>query len=218
MKDILDRDFADFIWAKVKREWISEKAWAGTPKNPKGWPPDTRARASKLPYHTGTGFFYSLSIATDTDKIMAYGDNEDLSKLRSVVFTYMGRYQALRRHRDRLADQDPPPKGARVFERREVQSGAVLVPAPGKELFIWDVRGDRRVVSYRHGTDTGHLIEGLPGEPAPVQRVVVDRVNTRGIYVAVPGEKKPLRIASLAHHGTPISDGWLLVPPKKDLP
>ena len=212
MKDLLDRDFAYFAWTQVTPECFSDETWAGTPKEPNGWPPDTKVKVSKHPYHTGVGFFYSLSIATDTDKVMAHGNNEDPSKLLPLLDLYKDRCRAIYRHQRRLANQEPPPKGARVFERREIQSGAVLVPAPGKELLIWDERGDRRVVSYRHGPDTGYLIEGLPGELAPVQRVVVDRVNTRGIYVVVPGEKKPLRIASLAHHGTPISDGWLLVP------
>ena len=128
-----------------------------------------------------------------------------------MLDVYRERFTEVRLHKIRLSVQDPPPRGSRVFHKTEAEPGDVLIPQPGKELLVWGKNKDRVVISYRHGESSGYSKHNIPGDLPLEQQAVVDRINTRGIFVHLKGEPKALKIACHGHHGTPLTNGWLLV-------
>lgn len=218
MKALLDKHLPEFSWAKAKAHHYQDERWVGTPKDPKAWPEGTMAEASRKERRwADCGCFYQLIVLTNVDLVSASDIQDKVSDLPPVLRTFKYRHDEVVWHRDRLTKQPPPPQTARIFHKSEVKPGDTLLPMPGKELLIWDrnlgIRGrspERVIASYRHGQSGGYDPYNLPGSPAGQHEVTVDRVNTRGIFVRVAGESKPRKITSLGHHGTSITDGWLL--------
>jgi hypothetical protein len=209
VKTQLDKYLPEFDWTKAKQLHYQDERWIGTPKDPDDWPEGTEAEIGRSVYSDGSGSFYQLAVKTDVDLVYASDIQDKVPELSPVLRAFRYQHDKVIWHRDRLSKQTPPPQGARVFHKSEVKPGDVLLPAPGKELLIWSrKRGKELVIApYRHD---GHGSYNLPGVPPGQQEVTVERVNTRGIFVRVSNEPKARKIASLSHHGQPITDGWLL--------
>jgi hypothetical protein len=222
MQAQLDQHLPAFAWTKVQHQPYCSRpdprdaTWEGTPRFPHQWPPNTKAQVRVMHYthHQPETVNYSLTLeASKASQVHVHELGEDLGKLVGQVASHFRRdHAAVVGHLKRLKDQAPPPKGARWFHKDEVQPGDVLLPMPGKELFVspFDARR-QEVVSYRLGQASGWTFSGVPGEHVRDQRVVVDRTTTKAIFVRVQGRPKAIKIASAGHHGTPITDGWLLV-------